>query len=47
MNLGAIIGKAVLGDTELANLPDEAEDDGVRILEPTRGDDNFLTGGRK
>lgn len=47
MNLGAIIGEAVLGNTELANLPDEVVVDTERVLEPTRGNDNFLTGGRK
>jgi hypothetical protein len=47
MSLGAIIGRAVLGQAELAKIPTEEADTGERILEPTRGNDNFLTGGRK
>ena len=43
MNLGAIIGQAQLGDTELANIPaDTTVVTPDRVLEPTRGDDNIL-----
>ena len=42
MNLGAILGQAKLGDTELGNIPEEEDLGGQTVLYPT-ADQNMMT----